>query len=80
MVSQRFMQMKTKGFRDVVIKDLLQRIETTWCHQAMVEMLMEYHGLSRKSATKHYLNVLLVAESAVLELSRKYANEENQSA
>ena len=56
------MLMKTKGFRDIVIKDLLHRIETTWCHQAMVEMLMEDHGLSRKSATKHYLNVLLSLE------------------
>lgn len=71
------MQMKTKGFRDITIKDLLQHIETTWCHQAMVEMMMEDHGLSRKSATKHYLNVLLAAESALMELSRKYANEEN---
>lgn len=71
------MQMKTKGFRDIVMKDLLHRIETTWCHQAMVEMMMEDHGLSRKSATKHYLNVLLAAESAVVELSRKYANEES---
>ena len=71
------MQMKTKGFRDIVMKDLLHRIETTWCHQAMVAMMMEDHGLSRKSATKHYLNVLLVAESAVVELSRKYANEES---
>jgi hypothetical protein len=69
--------MKTKGFRDVVIKDLLHRIETTWCHQAMVAMMMEEHGLSRKSATKHYLNVLLAAESALVELSRKYANEES---
>lgn len=69
--------MKTKGFRDITIKDLLQRIETTWCHQAMVEMMMEDHGLSRKSATKHYLNVLLAAEGALMELSRKYANEEN---
>lgn len=71
--------MKTKGFRDIAMKDLLQRIETTWCHQAMVEMIIEDHGLSRKSATKHYLNVLLAAESAVVELSRKYANNENQS-
>lgn len=69
--------MKNKGFRDVVMKDLLHRIETTWCHQAMVAMMMEDHGLSRKSATKHYLNVLLAAESALRELSRKYANEEN---
>lgn len=68
------MPMKTKGFRDIVMKDLLHRIETTWCHQAMVEMMMEDHGLSRKSATKHYLNVLLAAESAVVELSRKYEN------
>ena len=71
------MQMKTKGFRDIVMKDLLQRIETTWCHQAMVAMMMEDHGLSRKSATKHYLNVLLAAESALVELSRKYANEKS---
>lgn len=71
------MQMKTKGFRDIVMKDLLQRIETTWCHQTMVAMMMEDHGLSRKSATKHYLNVLLAAESALVELSRKYANEES---
>lgn len=71
------MQMKTKGFRDIVMKDLLQRIETTWCHQTMVVMMMEDHGLSRKSATKHYLNVLLAAESALVELSRKYANEES---
>ena len=71
------MQMKTKGFRDIVMKDLLQRIETTWCHQAMIAMMMEDHGLSRKSATKHYLNVLLAAESALVELARKYANEEN---
>ena len=77
MVSQRFMQMKTKGFRDVVIKDLLQRIETTWCHQAMIAMIMEDHGLSRKSATKHYLNVLLSLEQEFVELGRKYANEEN---
>lgn len=69
--------MKTKGFRDIVIKDLLHRIETTWCYQAMIEMMMEDHGLSRKSATKHYLNVLLAAESVVVELSRKYANEES---
>lgn len=71
------MQMKTKGFRDIVMKDLLHRIENTWCHQAMVAMMMEDHGLSRKNATKHYLNVLLAAESAVVELSRKYANEES---
>jgi hypothetical protein len=69
--------MKTKGFRDIVMKDLLHRIETTWCHQAMVAMMIEDHGLSRKSATKHYLNVLLAAESAVVELSRKYANEKS---
>lgn len=69
--------MKTKGFRDIVMKDLLHRIETTWCHQAMVAMMMEDHGLSRRSATKHYLNVLLAAESALVELSRKYANEES---
>lgn len=69
--------MKTKGFRDIVMKDLLHRIETTWCHQAMVAMMMEDHGLSRKSATKHYLNVLLAAESALVELSRKYANEKS---
>ena len=68
------MQMKTKGFRDIVMKDLLHRIKTTWCHQAMVEMLMEDHGLSRKNATKHYLNVLLAAESALVELSREYAD------
>lgn len=43
----------------------------------MVAMMMEDHGLSRKNATKHYLNVLLAAESAVVELSRKYANEES---
>ena len=71
------MQMKTKGFRDIVMKVLLQRIETTWCHQTMVAMMMADHGLSRKSATKHYLNVLLAAESALVELSRKYANEES---
>ena len=69
--------MKTKGFRDIVMKDLLLRIETTWCHKAMVAMMMEDHGLSRKSATKHYLNVLLAAESALVELSRKYANEKS---
>ena len=69
--------MKTKGFRDIVMKELLHRIETTWCHQAMVAMMMEDHGLSRKSATKHYLNVLLAAESALVELSRKYANEKS---
>lgn len=68
------MPMKTKGFRDIVMKDLLHRIETTWCHQAMIAMMIENHGLSRKSATKHYLNVLLVAESAVVELSKKYAD------
>lgn len=66
--------MKTKGFRDIVIKDLLHRIETTYCHQAMIEMMMEDHGLSRKSATKHYLNVVMAMESAVVELSRKYEN------
>lgn len=71
------MPMKTKGFRDIVMKDLLHRIETTWCHQEMVEMLMEDYGLSKKSATKHYLNVLLAAESALVELSRKYANEKS---
>lgn len=70
------MLMKTKGFRDIAMKDLLQRIETTWCHQAMVEMIMEDHGLSRKSATKHYLNVLLSLEQEIVELGRKYANEE----
>ena len=68
------MQMKTKGFRDIVMKYLLHRIETTWCHQAMITMMIEDHGLSRKSATKHYLNVLLAAESAVVELARKYAD------
>lgn len=71
------MLMKTKGFRDVVIKDLLHRIETTWCHQAMIEMMMEDHGLSRKSAIKHYLNVLLSLEQEFVELGRKYANEES---
>ena len=67
--------MKTKGFRDISVRRVLNRIETTWCHQAMIEMLMEDHGLSRKCATKHYLNVLLVTEQAVQELFRKYANE-----
>lgn len=76
MALQRFMQMKTKGFRDITIKDLLHRIETTWCHQVMIEMMMENHGLSRKSATKHYLNVLLSLEQEFVELGRKYANEE----
>ena len=69
--------MKTKGFRDVVIKDLLHRIETTWCHQTMVEMLMENHELSRKNAIKHYLNVLLELEKDLVELGRKYANEQS---
>ena len=68
------MQMKTKGFRDIVMKDLLHRIETTWCHQEMVEMLMEDHGLNRKNATKHYLNVLLKMEQELVELARKYAD------
>lgn len=68
------MLMKTKGFRDIVMKDLLQRIETTWCHQEMVEMLIEDHRLSRKSATKHYLNVLLKMEQELVELARKYAD------
>lgn len=68
------MQMKTKGFRDIVMKDLLHRIETTWCHQTMVETLMEDHGLSRKRAVKHYLNVLLELEKDLVELARKYAD------
>lgn len=68
------MQMKTKGFRDIVINDLLHRIETTWCHQEMIEMLMEDHGLSKKNAIKHYLNVLLELEKDLVELGRKYAN------
>lgn len=64
--------MKTKGFRNIAIKSLLYHIETTWYHQAMIEMLMEDNGLSRGQATKHYINVLLAMQQKAQELFNKY--------
>lgn len=66
--------MKTKGFRNIAIKSLLQHIETTWYHQAMIEMLMKDNGLSRERATKHYLNVLLAMQQKAQELFDKHEN------